>query len=104
MSGALQDPLLEIHNPDGSILVSNDDWRETQEADIEASGIAPTDDREFARLIPELAAWNDGRGIDIKSWLGCIGRFDRCVAYTTLFWPAFTVECVLFADFRRESF
>jgi hypothetical protein len=42
VTGALQDPFLEIHNPDGSILVSNDDWRETQVADIEASGIAAT--------------------------------------------------------------
>lgn len=42
----LLDPVLEIHNADGSTLASNDDWRETQEADIEASGFAPDDDRE----------------------------------------------------------
>jgi hypothetical protein len=46
VTGVLLDPVLEIHNADGSILASNDDWRETQEADIEASGFAPADDRE----------------------------------------------------------
>lgn len=49
--GALPDPILEIHNPDGSILASNDDWIETQEADIEASGFAPGDDRESAIIV-----------------------------------------------------
>lgn len=61
---------------------------------------------DFARLIPELPDWNDGRGIDVDAWLSCIGRFDHAVAYATLFWPAFTLhdDCVLFADFRLESF
>lgn len=61
---------------------------------------------DFARLIPELPDWNDGRGIDRDSWLSGIGRFDHAVAYVTLFWPAFTLhdDCVLFADFRLQSF
>lgn len=50
VAGALLDPLLEIHNVDGSILASNDNWRETQEADIQASGFAPGDERESAIL------------------------------------------------------
>ena len=49
--GALQNPTLEIHNPDGSTLASNDDWKETQETEIETSGFAPTDDRESAILV-----------------------------------------------------
>lgn len=55
VSGALLDPSLEIHNADGSILASNDDWKETQEADIEASGFAPADDRE-STIIATLPA------------------------------------------------
>ncbi len=50
VGGALADPVLEIHNPDGSMLASNDDWKETQEAEIEATGLAPDDDRESAIL------------------------------------------------------
>ncbi len=45
--GALIDPVLELHEADGSV-VSNDDWRDTQEMTIEATGLAPTDDRESA--------------------------------------------------------
>lgn len=44
----LLDPLLEIRNADGSTFASNDDWRESQESEIEASGYAPADDREAA--------------------------------------------------------
>ena len=46
--GALADPTLELHNPDGSILASNDNWRDTQEAEIIATMIPPTDDAEAA--------------------------------------------------------
>jgi hypothetical protein len=46
--GALADPVLELHNSDGSILATNDDWRSTQEAEIIATTIPPTDDLESA--------------------------------------------------------
>jgi len=46
--GALQDPVLELHNSTGSLIFSNDNWRSTQEQQILASGLAPTDDRESA--------------------------------------------------------
>jgi len=45
---ALADPILELHNPDGSTLASNDNWRDTQEADIMATTIPPTNDAESA--------------------------------------------------------
>jgi hypothetical protein len=48
VTGALADPTLELHNPDGSILASNDNWRTTQEAEIIASTIPPTDNLESA--------------------------------------------------------
>ena len=48
VSGALQDPLLEVHDGNGSLLFSNDNWRSTQEDQIIASTIPPTDDREAA--------------------------------------------------------
>ncbi len=46
--GALPDPILELHNPDGSTLASNDNWRTTQEAEIIATTIPPTDNLESA--------------------------------------------------------
>jgi hypothetical protein len=48
ISGALQDPMLELHDSDGGVLLSNDDWQDTQKSEIEATGIPPTDSRESA--------------------------------------------------------
>jgi hypothetical protein len=48
LSGVLLDPMLEIHDNTGAIIFSNDNWRETQEAAIEATGLQPGDDREAA--------------------------------------------------------
>ena len=50
VDGALEDPILELHDKDGSLIVSNDDWKEPQQAQIEGTGLAPTDDRESAIL------------------------------------------------------
>jgi hypothetical protein len=27
----------------------------------------------------ELAAWNDGKGSDLKSWIGCEGKFSLAI-------------------------
>jgi hypothetical protein len=40
-------------------------------------------------LIPELARWNDGNGIDLAAWGFAIGRFDHAIAYLQAFWPDF---------------
>lgn len=47
---ALQDPTLELHDGNGALLASNDNWRTDQEAEILGTFIAPTDDRESAIL------------------------------------------------------
>ena len=47
---ALGDPTLELHDGNGMTIATNDDWRETQEAEIEATGLAPTDNLESAIL------------------------------------------------------
>jgi Right handed beta helix region len=46
--GALQDPTLELHDGTGATIASNDNWKDTQQTEIEASTIPPTDDRESA--------------------------------------------------------
>ena len=50
VNGALEDTTLELHDKDGALITSNDDWKETQQAVIEATGLAPKDDRESAIL------------------------------------------------------
>jgi hypothetical protein len=48
---ALQDPVLELHDGTGAVLIGNDDWKIPQETDIAATGLAPLDDRESAILL-----------------------------------------------------
>ncbi|MFL6542833.1 MAG: hypothetical protein ACJ8I9_06675, partial [Chthoniobacterales bacterium] len=48
--GALNDPMLELHDGNGALLASNDNWRDSQEAELQASGVAPGDDRDSAIL------------------------------------------------------
>lgn len=45
---ALLDPTLEVYDSNGILLAANDNWRTNQEAEILASTIPPTDDREAA--------------------------------------------------------
>ena len=57
ISGALPDPLLEVHGSDGSLVADNDNWRDTQEAEIIATGIPPSHDMESA-IVETLAPGN----------------------------------------------
>ena len=50
VSGALQDPILRLFDSHGTVLLSNNNWKDTQQAEIQATGLAPTDDRESAIL------------------------------------------------------
>jgi hypothetical protein len=55
ISGALQDPTLELKNANGVTLISNNDWQQGQPAEIQQAGLAPTNPRESA-LITTLPA------------------------------------------------
>ena len=54
VQGALLDTTLELYDSDG-LLVFNDDWKETQQAEIQATGMAPTVDSESA-IVASLPA------------------------------------------------
>lgn len=47
----MQDPMIEIHNGNGDVIASNDDWQSSQKTEIEAAGLAPSDPRESAILL-----------------------------------------------------
>src|ERR1043166_8573430 len=53
---ALNDPILELHDGLGASIAVNDDWR-AQQAEVEATGIPPSDDRESA-IVATLAPGN----------------------------------------------
>jgi len=57
INGALQDPTLALMNSDGVVVRSNNNWRESQEAELEAVGLQPGDDRESA-LVQVIAPGN----------------------------------------------
>jgi hypothetical protein len=47
----LQDPSLEIHDQSGATIAFNDNWKDSQAAEIQATGLAPTDDDEAAIVL-----------------------------------------------------
>ena len=57
VAGALQDPTLELHDRNGALIASNDNWKNTQDSAVAACGIAPSDVRESA-IVRSLAPGN----------------------------------------------
>jgi len=48
ISGALQNPTLDLVNSSGVVIRSNDNWKLLQQTEIEALGLQPSDERESA--------------------------------------------------------
>lgn len=66
VAGALADPVLELHRPDGTVIINND-WRDNSALDqaaLIASGLAPTNDLESAIIatLPPVDASVIGSG------------------------------------------
>src|SRR5437773_8377465 len=45
---AMDDPFLELHDRNGATIATNDNWKDNQQAEIEQTGIPPTNDLESA--------------------------------------------------------
>ena len=56
IAGAIDDPMLELHDSNGAVI-SNDDWRATQEREVKDTTIPPSSDREPA-IVQTLAPGN----------------------------------------------
>jgi hypothetical protein len=51
VAGRLANPTLELHDGNGALMTSNDDWKDSPErAQIQSSGFAPSEDKESAIL------------------------------------------------------
>jgi plastocyanin len=77
VTGALQDPTIELNGPGGAIA-SNDNWRDNQQGDIEASGVRPSDNRESA-IVATLAPGNYTavmQGKDGTTGVGLVEVYD----------------------------
>jgi subtilisin-like proprotein convertase family protein len=72
----LQDPTLELRDGNAALIASNDDWRDTQAADIIATGIPPTNDLESAIVatLPSAGAAYTAivRGFDNTTGVGLV--------------------------------
>jgi len=51
ITDVLADPVLELHGPGAFATITNNNWRDTQETEIQATGIPPTNDLESAILV-----------------------------------------------------
>ncbi len=78
ITNPLPNPSLELHDGNGVLIASNDNWRDTDEAEIEATGLAPTNDLESA-LVQALAAGPYTAivsGVDQTSGVALVEVFD----------------------------
>jgi len=78
----LADPVLELHGPDGSLITSNDNWKDNQQTEIQNSTLAPTNDLESA-IVATLAPANYTailRGKDGTSGVGLVEMYDLDLA------------------------
>jgi hypothetical protein len=48
ISNALPDTTLQLRDPDGAIVLENDDWQTDQKQELESTGLQPTNDLEAA--------------------------------------------------------
>lgn len=74
----IANPLLELHDAAGSVILFNDNWRSSQAAEIENSGLAPGNDLEAA-LIATLPAGNFTavlRDINGSTGVGLVEMYD----------------------------
>ena len=57
IANPLQDPTLDLYDADGVVIMSDDNWRDSQETLIQSTGLTPTNDAESA-IIDSLAPGN----------------------------------------------
>ena len=80
LEGRLQDPAIELFDGNGLLITSNDNWKDSPErAEIEASGLAPSDDAEaaIARTVPPGAYTAVLYGTNNSEGIGLVEAYDR---------------------------
>jgi hypothetical protein len=75
VQGTLADPAIELRDSAGNLLLSNDNWRDTQEQEIRNTGFAPNDDRESA-ILTSLAPGSYTAIVSGKNNTGGIGLIE----------------------------
>jgi hypothetical protein len=78
VSGALADPTLELYDGNGTTIATNNDWKDTQQAAIEATTIPPSDPKESAilQLFPAGSYTAIVRGKDNSTGIGLVEAYN----------------------------
>src|SRR5439155_26475872 len=78
VASPLLDPALSLHDANGSIITTDDNWRDFQKSEIAATGLAPTDDRESAIIVtlPAGAYTAIVRGVNSTTGVGLVEVFN----------------------------
>src|SRR5438552_629043 len=74
----LLDPALSLYDANGSIITTDDNWKDFQRSEIAATGLAPTDDRESAIIVtlPAGAYTAIVRGVNGTTGVGLVEVFN----------------------------
>jgi hypothetical protein len=80
LAGTLTDPILELRDSSGGLLAVNDNWRSDHEAEIMATTIPPSNDKESA-IVATLPANNSAytailRGVNNGTGIGVVEVYD----------------------------
>jgi phospholipase/lecithinase/hemolysin len=106
VANTLADPTLELYQ-DGILIMSDDNWKDSQQSEIEATGLAPTDDLEsaiVATLAPGsytviLRGQNSGTGIGLVEAYDLDAAAQSSLANTSTRGFVQTEDNVLIAGF-----
>src|SRR5204863_7877197 len=75
---ALDDPTLELHDGNGAVISFNDNWQDSQAAEIQATGLAPGNTKEstIVRTLLSGAYTAIVRGKDGGSGVGLVEAYN----------------------------
>jgi glucose/arabinose dehydrogenase len=88
IASPLADPVIQLNRGDGSLVMANDNWKNTQQTEITAAGLAPSDDKEAALVVPlpagnysaVVSGKNGGTGVGLVEVYGLDQAADSRLA------------------------
>lgn len=76
VAGALADPTLELHLPDGSVI-NNNDWKDTQQSAIEGTGLQPSDESAILQTLEPGSYTAIVRGVNNTIGIGLVEAYEH---------------------------
>jgi sugar lactone lactonase YvrE len=78
VASPLLDPALSLHDANGNVIATDDNWKDSQQLEIAATGLGPTDDRESVIIatLPAGAYTAIVRGVNGTTGVGLVEVFN----------------------------